>query len=412
MSEAAGRARRPRVAHVTTGHRADDVRIFERECRSLAACGQYDVYLAAAGSLPVDAQVTLIPMAPAPVSRAHRFTSGPRKAFGLSRALSADLWHFHDPELLPVALKLAASGTPVIWDAHEDYLAQFAHDGGKSWVPGPLRSVVRGGMKAMLQAVDRRAAGVVAATPTIAARYTNPHTVVVGNEARLDDFSGCAPDLASRRLLFTGASGPGHLFDEVVAAVEGLPDITLAVAGRDPKPAAWSAAEARLPGRIEHLGWLDRRGLCQAMTHSALGLATYANTEAYDMAAPTKVFEFCAAGLPVVASPNESNLRLVREGGGGFLADGFTADSLRRAIAAALSDADAWQAASDRGRQWAARAGSWEASERRLLEMYETILGGRRSASPRSGGDHAATRQHASPISEGRATSSDEARAG
>jgi len=60
---------RPRVIHVTTSHHADDPRIFDRECRSLAATGRYDVYLAAAGAIPGAAGVTLIPLAPVPNSR-------------------------------------------------------------------------------------------------------------------------------------------------------------------------------------------------------------------------------------------------------------------------------------------------------------------------------------------------------
>jgi glycosyltransferase involved in cell wall biosynthesis len=230
-------------------------------------------------------------------------------------------------------------------------------------------------MGVMLETVDHYVAGVVAATPTIASRYANQRTVVVGNEARLADFAGCTPDYSARRLLFTGDVGPAALFEEVVAAVAGQPEVTLAVAGREPRPAVWRAAEARLRGRIEHLGWLDRRGLCEAMSQSTLGMATYADTDAYAMAAPTKLYEFCAAGLPVIASPNASNARLIGEGAGGFLADGFTADALSQAIEAALVDPQAWLLASKGGREWANRVGSWEQSERRLLDLYARILG-------------------------------------
>ena len=140
-----------RVVHVTTAHAADDVRIFERECRSLAASGRYEVYLAAAGTIPSDSGVTLIPLSTAPRSRAGRFSSGPRKGFAVASAVAADLWHFHDPELLPVALRLARSGHRVIWDAHEDYVAQFTEAGAKNWVPGPVRGAVRAGTQALIR---------------------------------------------------------------------------------------------------------------------------------------------------------------------------------------------------------------------------------------------------------------------
>lgn len=368
------RAEVPRVVHVTTAHRADDVRVFERECRSLADSRRYDVYLAAAGSIPAGSGVTLIPLPPKPSSRAERFISGPRKALALPQVLAADLWHFHDPELLPVALTLATRGRRVIWDAHEDYLAQFHESGAKHWVPRPLRGVVRRGTGAMLAAIDRYASGVVAATPTIASRYTNSRTVIVGNEARLEHFSPCRPDYDSRQILFTGKPGPWELFDEVVNAVALVPGARLVVAGEDPDPAIWGRARATLGHRIAHLGWLDRAGLAKAISASSLGLVTYADIPAYSVSSPTKSFEFAAAGLPVVATPNRMNIKTLGVSGAGVVAEDFSSPALQAAIARALSDRGAWRAASEAGRQWAAREGSWSQSEVRLLRLYADIL--------------------------------------
>ena len=364
----------PRVIHVSTAHPADDVRIFERECRSLAASGRYDVYLAAAGQLPAGSGVTLIPLEPAPVSRLHRFWTGPRKAFALSQSLSADLWHFHDPELLPVAYALARSGRQVIWDAHEDYESQFTQGGGKSWVPGAVRGLVGSGTKTLLSAVDHRVAAVVAATPTVASRYRNERTVVVGNETRLEVFADCRPKFDAGQLLFTGTPGPAHLFREVVAAVAQTPQAQLKVAGRIQDAETWDWAERVLGSRITHLGWLGRDELAEAMSASSLGLLTYADTDAYSVASPTKSFEFAAAGLPMIATPNQMNVQALGSSSAGFLADGFTAEALHSAISQALGDEESWTRASLAGRRWATENGSWSHSENRLLRLYAELL--------------------------------------
>lgn len=376
LTPAENRAARPRVVHITTAHRADDVRIFERECRSLAASGRYDVYLAAAGSIPASSGVTCIPLAPSPVTRLGRFSSGPRRALGLSRTLSADIWHFHDPELLPIALKLARSGARVIWDAHEDYVAQFTEDGGKGWVPRPVRGVVLEGMKAMLNAVDRHAAGVVAATPTIAARYSNPRTVVVGNEARLEDFWACAPRPDNSQVLFTGSPSMGHLFGEIIDAVDTFPHLTLAVGGRLPPPELQAAAERRLGTRYRHLGWLDRAGLAEAISDSVLGFVTYADVPAYgDLeGSPTKLYEFAAGRLPVVATPNGAAGHLVAQFRLGEVAGGFTSQDLSRAMERLITNQAAWATRSHDARLWVSRAGGWEASEARLLRLYSELM--------------------------------------
>ncbi len=369
------RAERPRVIHVTTAHRADDVRIFDRECRSLAATGRYDVYLAAAGRIPRDAGVALVPLPAAPNSRVGRFTAGPRKALALTRAISADLWHFHDPELLPVALKLARSGHVVIWDAHEDYAAQFTAMGAKSWVPTPARGVVRAGTQGLLRQVDKHAAGVIAATPTIASHYVNSRTVVVGNETRIEIFSECRPEFSSRQVLFTGSPNPGHLFREVVEAVAQVPDLHLAVAGREPVPAIWAQAHAILGSRLTHLGWLDRTGIVSAISQSSAGMLTYADLPTYNAEnSPNKLFEFGAAGLPVVATPTRSNVQHMAHSGAGVVAEGFSSRDLANALSRLLADEGAWDAASFAGRQWAAREGSWTGSEGNLLDLYSDVL--------------------------------------
>lgn len=365
---------RTRIVHVTTSHRADDVRIFERECRSLADSGQYQVFLAAHGSIPPNRGVTLIPLPFRPSTRMSRFVSGPQKASALAKVLDAEIWHFHDPELLPVALRLARSGRTVVWDAHEDYLAQLDEGGvAKAWIPRPLRGGVKIGMATLLGAVDRHAAAIVAATPTIAAGYRNRRVVVVGNEARLEDFAGCNPDFSARRVLFAGSPSPGYLFPELVEAVAGLPDVTLAVAGRTPDPAVWAKTTARLGERVTHLGWLDRAGMAREINRSSLGLSTYVDIPTNDVNRPNKMFEAAAAGLPVVATPNRSNREFVEQGAGAFLMLGFSEADLRETIRVALADREEWTRMSDRGRGWAAHAGSWAVSEARLLALYDNL---------------------------------------
>lgn len=370
-------SRRPRVVHVTTAHSADDVRIFERECRSLAATGRHDVYLAASGTIPADSGVTFIPLPPVPTKRLARFSAGPRRARALTKVLTADLWHFHDPELLPVALGLARRGRLVVWDAHEDYVAQFTATGAKQWVPGPARSAVRSGTRWMLDQVDQHVAGVVAATPAIASQYRNPKTVIVGNEARLELFAQCRPTFAARQVLFTGTVGAGHLFLDVARAVAAVPQTRLAVAGRDPDPAVWAQAVTIVGDRLTHLGWLDRAGIVAAIEASSVGLSTYADIPTNAENSPNKLFEFGASGLPVVATPTRSNARYLGESGAGVLAGGFTSGDLAAAIASLLADEAAWNGASRAGRSWATREGSWTRSEARLLDLYDTILGTR-----------------------------------
>ena len=367
--------RRAVVCHITTAHRADDVRIFERECRALADSGKYEVHLIAPGEMPVGASVTAHPLPMPPRHRVGRIALAQLRARTALRRVDADVYHFHDPELIPVANSLARSGERVIWDAHEDYFTQLEDPLSREWIPRPLRSAVQSHFRRSLERTDKHAAGIVAATATIAGKYQNAQTVVVGNEARLSDFSAAAPTYHSRQVLFTGMASPYHLFREACRAVEKQPELTLAIGGRDVPPAERQYAESLLQTRVAFLGWLGREALVSEINRSIVGLATYADYPAYETGTSTKLFEFMAAGLPVICTPNPSNRETVNESNSGLVMKDFTEESLSTALSKLTSAESTWLQMSRSGRDFVGRRGGWRESESALIELYDSILG-------------------------------------
>ncbi len=367
--------RKPRIAHVTTSHFPDDVRIYEKECRSLSTSGLYEVFLVAPGQNSTESSVSHLSFGKRPTTRPQRFILGPLRTQALVRTLKFDIWHFHDPELLPVAIHLAKIGGSVIWDAHEDYVSQFTKNGAKSWIPEILLPNAEKGMQWLLSSIDHHATAIVAATPTIAERYSNERTVVVGNETKLEDFIACSPSFQSRQILFTGSLTQNHCFFDVVRAIEKLPDFTLAIAGRDQTSAGWQFAQATLGPRVSHLGWLDRGGLANAINDSILGLVTYQRTEAYDdvNASSTKLFEFAAAGLPVLATPTKPSQKMIAQAASGLVTQGFDSESIYSGILESTTSKELWTKWSLSGRNWSQQNGSWSQSEKRLLDLYALL---------------------------------------
>lgn len=109
-----------KVCHMTNVHGVEDVRIFQKECVSLAKAG-YEVYLVERGESYEKNGVHIVGVGDIPADRRRRMTEGARKVYEAARALDADIYHFHDPELLPYGLKLKKAGKKVIFDSHEDY---------------------------------------------------------------------------------------------------------------------------------------------------------------------------------------------------------------------------------------------------------------------------------------------------
>ena len=164
-----------KVAHLTTLHPAFDNRIFLRECRCLARAG-YEVVLVAPheGAETVDG-VRIRPV-PKSRSRIDRLLRQGYRVYRCAVDEQADLYHFHDPDLLPWALLLRLrTGRPVIYDMHEDYVTSLTY---KPYFPLWLGRIV-GGLYGSLEQATRAAFKIVIAERYYARRF--PDAVPVLN---------------------------------------------------------------------------------------------------------------------------------------------------------------------------------------------------------------------------------------
>ena len=177
--------RRPRAVHVSTVHAATDIRIFHKQCRTLAAAG-YDVVLHARtgnpgehdpGRLYEQDGVRVVPV-PGSSGRAARMTVGVWRLFRPLLAHDADVYHFHDPELVPLAMALRLCGRNVVFDAHEPLPAQIL---AKPWIPPRLRPVVAAATRLLVRLAGRGVTAVVAASPLVESVYTGARRMVVVN---------------------------------------------------------------------------------------------------------------------------------------------------------------------------------------------------------------------------------------
>jgi glycosyltransferase involved in cell wall biosynthesis len=108
-----------KVCHFSSVHHISDTRVFHRECVWLAKAG-YDVTLIAIGNKQEVIQGVNVISVPKPTSRLKRILFTTRKVYTLAKQQHADVYHFHDPELIPFALLLKWSGKKVVYDIHEN----------------------------------------------------------------------------------------------------------------------------------------------------------------------------------------------------------------------------------------------------------------------------------------------------
>ncbi|MCP3420654.1 glycosyltransferase [Nocardioides pinisoli] len=362
-----------RVVHVTSSHPPTDPRIYVKEVGTLRA-GGYDVVLVApTEDRTAVADPDFSPLA-ARSSRLGRWLLSWPTTFRRVQGLAPDAIHFHDPDLLPVALAWQARGRKVIYDAHESLAKDVSHKPYLSPWQSRLLAPVIGWVES---AVASRITHAVAATPAIAAQWDFPSTVVA-NFPVLDEWQaidGSWESYQARALqgCYAGVVHPERCTDAMVAAAGALArrrEATLVIAG--------PVSDEAIPtgDGVEYVGTLSRTGVVDLLAASRFGLVIYQPAPNIVEALPTKVLEYMAAGLPVVISESlRVGSELVREEDCGLVVPHDDPDALAAAMQSLLDDPEEAWAMGQRGREAVGARYSWSTEGDRLLSAYHRHVG-------------------------------------
>ena len=220
-----------KVCHLTSAHSIDDIRIFHKECVSLANNG-YDVTLIACGEKGYEETkngVKCISLN-VPVKNRLQRCQTIYSIYKKAKEINADIYHFHDPELLPIGKKLKRKGKKVIYDSHEDLPRQIFQ---KNWIPNFLRRSTSLIMEFIENSYVKKIDAVVTVTEHIAERFNivAKNVIVCANYASLNEFNE-TPNFHknSNSVCYIGGISKLRGIEEVIAACEKA-GVTLYLAG-------------------------------------------------------------------------------------------------------------------------------------------------------------------------------------
>lgn len=367
-----------KICIITTVHAPLDIRIFQKEAKALVQEG-YDVSLIAQHERDEIVGGVKIIAIPKSKNRFTRFFGLTWKAFYNAFRQKADVYHFHDPELIPcgILLKILKKGK-VVYDVHEDLPKQILT---KYWIPTGLRKVVAW-CSQLVEAIgafffDR----IVAATPKIAERFPNSKTVVVQNYPRLDELIMENTIPYSQRppyVVYVGVISRPRGIEEMVRAVGLLPEelkVRLVLAGSF-SPIALEKELLQRPEweRVEFLGWQTREKVATILANSRIGLVVFHPVPNHINAQPNKLFEYMSSKIPVIASDFPLWRDIVVKTGCGLLVDPLKPEEIAQAIQWLLENPDEAQAMGERGREAVQSQYNWSIEEKKLLQMYKELL--------------------------------------
>jgi glycosyltransferase involved in cell wall biosynthesis len=365
-----------RVAHLTSVHPRHDTRIFVKQCRTLAAEG-YDVTLVVADGKGNDKKdgVAIVDAGRLP-GRVNRILRSTRRVFQIAAALDAHLYHLHDPELIPVGLRLKRMGKKVIFDSHEDVPQQLLD---KPYLnPAALRLLAT-----VFASYERFACprfdGIVGATPFIRDKFLqmNPRSIDVSNFPLAGELEApCGWSEKRDEVCFVGGVDTIRGAREIVRACALLRSPTrLNLAGQFTEAALEASVKAE-PGwqRVNELGFLDRAGVRAVLGRSVAGLVTSHPIGNFLYGQPIKMFEYMAAGIPVIAS-NIPSWRTIIEGNRcGICVDPFDPAAIAVAIDHLVANRDIAEQMGENGKKAVRDRYNWRVEAEKLAAFYSVIL--------------------------------------
>lgn len=365
-----------KICHMTSAHGVEDVRIFHKECVSLAEEG-YEVYLVERGKSYEKNSVQIVGVGEMPAARRKRMIEGTKKVYRAAVELDCDLYHIHDPELLPYALKLKKKGKRVVFDSHELTRNQIQV---KHYLPSAVAKVLSFLYGLYENYILSRIDGVIFPC-TVDGSFPLPgkRKVFLNNVPKMSEMYE-KYEFASKKdknVICTIGSltynrGIKHL---VKAAYEA--NCILLLGGifvpESFKDEIYSMPESSC---IEYLGYINREEVVDVYKRSLAGISAVLNVGQYRNVEnlSTKVYECMAMGIPVIISKLPYSERVIEQYKFGICVDPENIEEFKNAIMYLVDNPENARTMGLNGRNAIKNHFNWDIEKNNLFNLYKDIF--------------------------------------
>jgi glycosyltransferase involved in cell wall biosynthesis len=372
---------RAKVCVLTSVHIPFDGRVFHKEACSLAKAG-YDVVLIARHDKEETVSgVRVVPL-PKPRSRLHRMTGVLWRLYRLAVRENADVYHFHDPELMIVGLLLKLRGKKVIWDVHEHYPNAILD---KYYLSKPLRRIVSKSFDWFERAVARFYDYVIYTTPFVGARYQKMKV----RSGRIENYPILSLSKTFERdpqdkIIYLGAMSRIRGLIEVIEAfgvvAKQHPHWELCLVGSS-RPQSFEqemkdlATRRGVEAHVKFVEWVPYEEKERLSSQASMGVITYLPYSNNTSCLPNKLFDYMLVGLPVVASNFPLYKEVVEPDRCGLIVDPSKPEEIAKAMEYLIEHPEEARRMGENGRRAVLEKYNWEKETERLLRIYDAVLG-------------------------------------
>jgi glycosyltransferase involved in cell wall biosynthesis len=371
-----------KVAILTVVHPQIDVRIFFKEAVSLAEAGHqvtlFTPFHEGDAQAVQKRNIEYVPL----------MADGPRylrpfRWWQLGRLLRQqrfDVWHFHNPELLPLAILwcwMFARSTMLVYDVPEDVPKDIMD---KLWIPSFLRKPIAFLFDKVERWGARRCNLVIAATESIANRmsYFTTNCITVNNYPIIKPKNGigvCVHEDSLVKTIYVGGLTAVRGIKEIVQAMTYLSDspVKLTLLGSFYPDNFEREVRAIAGANVEIVSQVPFEQVSQYLECSDIGIACFLPVPNHVEAMPNKLFEYMEAGLAIIASDFPLWQKLIADNGCGILTNPSQPQQIAQAIRKLVENPELRAQMGQLGRLAVETRYSWKAQAAILVQAYERM---------------------------------------
>ena len=248
----------------------------------------------------------------------------------------------------------------------------------KHWIPKPLRKLISIATELYENKIARNLNGIITATPFIEQRFVkiNPNTIAVNNfpilteliinqdyKLKTENYICYVGGITKTRGIFELADGLTKSSATLLLAGKYLESNIKDVLKKHP---AYR--------KIIELGFLNRKDVKELYKKSKIGIVTLHPTVNYIDSLPVKMFEYMAAGIPVIASNFKLWKSIVEENNCGICVDPQNHKEITSAVEKLLKNPEIANEMGKNGQKIVKEFYNWKNEEKKLITFYKSLI--------------------------------------